>query len=42
MNQDDLAMAHRIVAEEAAAAELGELPQNPQVKNLKDKSKIFR
>lgn len=37
-----MAMARRIVAEEAAAAEFGELPQNLQVKNLKDKSKIFR
>lgn len=42
MNHDDLVLARRIVSEEAAASELGELPQNIQVKNLKDKSKIFR
>lgn len=44
MNQEDLEMARRIVAEEeaAAATELGDLPQNPRVRNLMDKSKIFR
>lgn len=41
MNEEALAMARSMVAEEAAAAP-GELPQNHLVKNLKDKQKAFR
>lgn len=42
MNEEDLALARSMVAEETAAAAQGEPPQNPRVRNLQDKAKVFR